>query len=232
MPSAEPQPSAILIVDERRLYAEAVASVLKDSGIDVVGIGPDLGSTLNMLERARVDVVLLGVTVGAKQQHAVDLIKRRRPDARIVALVERQPVTSAEQMALARFDSHIRRDASVSTFVDVVRAALKEPRPIVPPEAGDEAETDPGPHGEAAALAGHPLTPREWEVLVLIVEGVSSKGIGERLGVGPSTVNTHVQSVLSKLRAHSRLEAAAFALNHGLVAIGDDGAFQRSPGSG
>ena len=232
MPSAAPQPSAILIVDERRLYAEAVASVLKDSGIDVVGIGPDLGSTLNILESARVDVVLLGVTVGAKgQQHAVNLIKRRRPDARIVALVERQPATSAEQMALARFDSHIRRDASVSTFVDVVRAALKEPRPVVPPQAGDEAETDPGPHGEAAAPAGHPLTPREWEVLVLIVEGVSSKGIGERLGVGPSTVNTHVQSVLSKLRAHSRLEAAAFALINGLVAIGDDGAFQRSPES-
>jgi two-component system, NarL family, nitrate/nitrite response regulator NarL len=223
-------PSSILIVDDRRLYAEAAETVLKAFGMNVAGIGHDLESTLNTLERAPVDVVLLSVTVGAEgQQQAVDVIKRRRPDARVVALVERDPGTSAEQRELARFDSHVRRDASVSTFVDVVQAALKEPRPIVPPEAGGEAETD--PDEEAPALAGRPLTPREWDVLVLMVEGISNKGIAERLGVGPSTVNTHVQRVLSKLRAHSRLEAAAFALNRGLVAIGDGGAFRRSSGS-
>jgi two-component system, NarL family, nitrate/nitrite response regulator NarL len=230
MSSPAPQPSSILIVDERRLYAEAVGSVLKDFGMNVAGIGHDLESTLSIMEKARIDVVLLSVTVGGEgQQQAVDLIKRRRPDVSVVALVERDPGTSAEQRDLARFDSHIRRDASVSMFVDVVQEALKERRPIVPPEAGGEAETD--PDGEAPVLAGRPLTPREWDVLVLMVEGISNKGIAERLGVGPSTVNTHVQSVLSKLRAHSRLEAAAFALNEGLVAIGDDGAFRRPSGS-
>jgi two-component system nitrate/nitrite response regulator NarL len=228
MSSVALQPSSILIVDDRRLYAEAVETVLKGFGMNVAGIGHDLESTLNIMERARIDVVLLSVTVGAEgQQQAVDLIKRRRPDARVVALVERDTGTSAEQRELAGFDSYVRRDASVSTFVEVVQAALKEPRPIVPPEAGGETDPD----GEAPALAGRPLTPREWDVLVLMVEGISNKGIAERLGVGPSTVNTHVQRVLSKLRAHSRLEAAAFALNQGLVAIGDGGVFRRPPGS-
>lgn len=226
MSSVAPEPSGILIVDDGRLFAESVASILAIFGMDVVGIGHDLESMVDIMESARVDVVLLGIAGADERQNAVDVIKRRRPEARLVALVERAPVTPAEQMELARFDSHIRKDASLPVFVDAVRAATKRPDMTDLPEAGGTDETE--FEGEDRVLAGDALTPREWDVLVLMVEGIGNKGIAERLGVGPSTVNTHVQSILAKLRAHSRLEAAAFALRHGLVAISDAGAFERA----
>ena len=52
---------------------------------------------------------------------------------------------------------------------------------------------------------------------MLIVNGASSEIIADRLGISRNTVRTHVQSVLTKLQVHSRLEAASFAVRHGIV---------------
>jgi two-component system nitrate/nitrite response regulator NarL len=66
-------------------------------------------------------------------------------------------------------------------------------------------------------LEGQQLTPREREVLALLVEGLSGVVIANRLGISRNTVRTHVQSILTKLQVHSRLEAATFAVRHRLV---------------
>ena len=62
-----------------------------------------------------------------------------------------------------------------------------------------------------------PLTAREREVVQLMVDGVSTAGIARQLGVSVNTVRNHTQSVLRKLSAHSRLEAAAAAVRLGLA---------------
>jgi two-component system nitrate/nitrite response regulator NarL len=76
------------------------------------------------------------------------------------------------------------------------------------------------------------LTAREKEVLGLLVEGTNSARIASQLGISSNTVRTHVQSILTKLQVHSRLEAATLAVRHGLVPIGSDAmepAWDRSP---
>ncbi len=69
---------------------------------------------------------------------------------------------------------------------------------------------------DALRLAAH-LTSREWQCLELLVDGQDTAAIVASLGVSAATVRTHVQSLLSKLGVHSRLEAAAFAVRHGLL---------------
>jgi two-component system, NarL family, nitrate/nitrite response regulator NarL len=69
---------------------------------------------------------------------------------------------------------------------------------------------------DALRLAAY-LTSREWQCLELLVEGYDTAGMVAELGVSSATVRTHVQSLLSKLGVHSRLEAAAFAVQHGLL---------------
>ncbi len=59
------------------------------------------------------------------------------------------------------------------------------------------------------------LTPREREVLGLLARGWSGANIARHMAISVNTVRTHVQSVLTKLQVHSRLEAAAFAVRHG-----------------
>jgi DNA-binding NarL/FixJ family response regulator len=68
-----------------------------------------------------------------------------------------------------------------------------------------------------AAESNGGLTPRELEILRIIATGVSTKGAAEKLHVSPATVRNHVQNVLGKLGAHSRLAAVVYATRHRLL---------------
>jgi DNA-binding NarL/FixJ family response regulator len=61
------------------------------------------------------------------------------------------------------------------------------------------------------------LSPRERQVLALLLEGASTKDMARLLSVRPNTARTHVQNVLAKLQVHSRLEAVTVAVRSGLI---------------
>jgi DNA-binding NarL/FixJ family response regulator len=61
------------------------------------------------------------------------------------------------------------------------------------------------------------LSPREFEILRLLSEGLRQADIAERLVLSPKTVGTHIQHILSKLGVHSRAQAVAEAYRQGLV---------------
>ncbi len=63
------------------------------------------------------------------------------------------------------------------------------------------------------------LTPREIEVLELLAEGLSNKGIARRLGISDQTVKFHVASISGKLGAHSRTGAVRLAVRRGLITL-------------
>lgn len=71
--------------------------------------------------------------------------------------------------------------------------------------------------GRGTGRGGDDLTVREIEVLELLAEGVSSRAMAQRLFLSPNTVRNHAQSILRKLRVHSRLEAVSVALRQGLI---------------
>ena len=72
-------------------------------------------------------------------------------------------------------------------------------------------------HLSYVVRAPEPAAPMLFSGGALIVGGAGSRAIADRLQISTNTVRTHVQSVLTKLQVHSRLEAAAFAIRHGLV---------------
>lgn len=71
----------------------------------------------------------------------------------------------------------------------------------------------------AAALLppGGKLTRREYQILTLLVRGQSTRAIAAALAVSPSTVRNHIQSILTKLHVHSRLEAITYVMERGLI---------------
>jgi PAS domain S-box-containing protein len=94
-------------------------------------------------------------------------------------------------------------------FHDVT--STKELLSIVRDRFAAPAATDTTVDGAAA------LTRRELEVLRLVAQGGNTKAIAEKLHVSPATIRNHVQNILGKLGAHSRLEAVAYAMRHRLL---------------
>jgi len=75
-----------------------------------------------------------------------------------------------------------------------------------------------GPKGSGGAETGlEKLTPREREIIAMLARGVSNKEIARALDLAESTVKIHVQGILRKLNLTSRVQAAVYAVEHGLV---------------
>jgi DNA-binding NarL/FixJ family response regulator len=81
----------------------------------------------------------------------------------------------------------------------------------------DRSVTDPRRFGEE--IFEEPLTPRESEILELLAEGLSNKGIAGRLGISDQTVKFHVAAICGKLGAANRTDAVRRAIGRGLIAL-------------
>jgi len=77
---------------------------------------------------------------------------------------------------------------------------------------------DPNPQDQRIVNAIANLTPRERQILALLIQGASNKEMAKQLAIRSNTVRTHVQNVLAKLRVHTRLGAATLAMRHGSFA--------------
>lgn len=114
---------------------------------------------------------------------------------------QRPPVPGTNGHTNGFMVMHLFRDVtSTKELLSVVRERFAAP-----------AGTEEGAEGAAA------LTRRELEVLRLVAQGGNTKNVAEKLHVSPATIRNHVQNILGKLGAHSRLEAVAYANRHRLL---------------
>ena len=141
-------------------------------------------------------------------------ILRDSSETKVVVLTALNDQRTVRRAFQAGFHGYITKDTPVATFGASVRSVLRGQ--LVFPNGASNSGPREGGVGDAQLLAGQ-LTSRERDVLGLLVQGMSGEEIADHLGISPNTVRTHVQSILTKLQVHSRLEAATFAVRHGVV---------------
>jgi two-component system nitrate/nitrite response regulator NarL len=125
-----------------------------------------------------------------------------------------------KQAIRAGFRGYVSKDCRVSQLREAITEAMGAGVVTAVPSHRLGSRTRSSKKGGVALLAGQ-LTQREREVLALLARGTSSVDMARRLDISPNTLRTHVQSVLTKLQVHSRLEAAAFAVRNELVSDDD-----------
>ena len=212
----------LMVVDDHRLLAEALASALKLRGHRVLASAAPAAGAADLVIARSPEVCLLGTAAPAEPGafDPVVKIKRERPQVAVVVL---GPVPSPRGIAAAfaaGASGYVRHDERI----EGVKRALMKARSgesAVAPGLLQEAFAEllnpaAQPDDEAQRLLGV-LTPREVEVLVRVADGEDTRVIASGMHIAPSTARTHVQRVLMKLGVGSRLEAAALAARTGLL---------------
>jgi two-component system, NarL family, nitrate/nitrite response regulator NarL len=210
----------LLIVDDHALFTDAIVHILEGMDMEIVGVARSGAEGLALAAKEEPDVLLVdlglpdmsGIAVGRQ-------VLEKRPETMILVLTGRNEPRSVDEALGSGFHGYITKDIPMDTFAERVRTALGG-EVVVPPSRPPSRPSRLIPRNQAAELMARQLTPRELEVLGLLVKGSDNADIAARLSVSPNTVRTHVQSILTKLQVRSRLHAAAFAVRHRLVDVG------------
>jgi two-component system, NarL family, nitrate/nitrite response regulator NarL len=133
---------------------------------------------------------------------------------KVVVLTAQDDQRTVEMALAAGFDGYLTKSISMARFASSIQAVLRGEAAF--PHGSRQGRSREGGERDALLLAEQ-LTPRERDVLRLLVQGARGDSLAGNLGISPNTVRTHVQSILTKLQVHSRLEAATFAVRHGVV---------------
>ncbi len=179
---------------------------------------PPVGPRSRILEDDRPDVILLDLGLPDRSGLAVGReILESWPEAKLMVLTALDDPKAVEEAMRAGFRGYLTKDTPVSRFVSSIEAIVAGQE--VFPHRFAQADAAPGVPNDSVWLLISQLTPREREVLGLLVEGADGRTIATRLGISRNTVRTHVQSILTKLQVHSRLEAATLAVRHRVVPL-------------
>ncbi|OIV38881.1 helix-turn-helix transcriptional regulator [Mangrovactinospora gilvigrisea] len=215
----------LVVVDDHRLLAEALATALGRRGHLVLGVGAPVDTAPELVSGRRPEVCVMGVgdPLEPGAFAALRRISRERPG---IAVVVMGPVAEPAGVAAAfaaGAGGYVRHDERVEGVDRAVRLAVAGEAAVAPEllraAFGRMVRPDaaPAPPDDEAARLLRVLTPREREVLARVVDGEGTRQIAEGMGIALSTARTHVQRVLTKLGARSRLEAAATAARTGLL---------------
>jgi NarL family two-component system response regulator LiaR len=143
---------------------------------------------------------------------ATRLILEKWPEVRVLALTSFQEKDLVREVLQAGAIGYLLKNVTVDELAEAVRGAYAG-RSTLAPEAAEALIQTAARQPER----DYDLTPREQEVLALLVEGLSNPDIAERLSVSRSTARAHVSNILSKLEVSNRAEAIALALRQKLV---------------
>jgi DNA-binding NarL/FixJ family response regulator len=208
----------VLLVDDHELFRVGLRELLEEEGFEV----DDAESGEAAVRRCRTfrpDVVVMDMNMPGMSgieatRHVLDADAHTAVLMLTVAADDERVLEAIRAGAIG----YLLKEARLPEIVTGVKAAAAGRSPIAPGVAGAlVASVREGGGRPLSGPEAGSLTDRERAVLALLAEGHDNRAIARRLFVSPSTVKNHVSSVLVKLGLENRVQAAAYAVRHGLV---------------
>jgi len=201
----------ILVVDDHPVVRRGLHSMLDgESGISVVGMASCGKEGLQLAEKLNPDVVLLDLRMSDMGGvEVINALRAARRDSKVLVLTNYQLDEDIFNAIEAGALGYLLKSASQEEVIEAIKAVSQGKRQIPSALAMRLAER----------MARTALSAREQEVLELVVQGLTNKEIAQQLCISDITARNHVISLLAKLDAKDRTEAATIAIRRGLVKL-------------
>jgi len=212
-----PAPVRIVVVDDHTLFRRGITALLaKVPDFAVVGEAADGFEGIKAVAAHKPDVVLLDLNMpGISGIEAMKAILAESPGTHVVMLTVSED--AEDLMAALRSGAlgYLLKNIDSDFLVDSIRRAANGDS-VMSPEMSTKLLRE---IRTGAPASAHPaLSPREREILGFLARGASNKEIARELDIAESTVKIHVQHILRKLELSSRVQAAVWAIEHGIAA--------------
>jgi len=210
-------PLRLLLVDDHAVVRDGLAAIMQtEPGIELVGTAGSGEEALAVAERRSCEVALVDLLL--PDMDGVELTGRlcqRHPGIAVILLTSVADPQRARAALDAGARGYLLKDSGADSLISALRAAARG-ETVLAQGVAKSMTRDNGTHDPIGSLSL-----RERDVLQLIAEGRNNAEIANCLGIGETTVKTHVGNLLAKLEVSDRTQAAVFAWRHGLVKSAD-----------
>lgn len=209
--------TTVWIVEDNDLFRDSLADALNDAdGVACPLAFSNAEEAIDALGAGHVpNVILLDIGLpGISGIEALQKIHALSPETRAIMLTVHEDDDQVFEALCAGASGYLVKPASVDRVVSAVREIRRGGAPMSARIAKKVLDMF---TKLTAPRADYGLTDREREVLELLVDGRTQRGIAERLYVSEHTINTHIRNIYSKLHVHSRSGAVAKAVRERLV---------------
>ncbi len=213
----EPSLIRVVIVDDHSMVRRGLATILKiKPDLQLVGEASNGREAVEVCAHLQPDVILMDLMMPEMSgAAAIASIRRQWPQVQVIALTSFQEKELVREALQAGAIGYLLKNVSADDLAAAIREAAAGRSTLAPEAIQALLQLEPAPRvPEEDLAAAFELTPREQEVLALMIEGLSNPDIAERLVVSRSTAKAHVSNILSKMGVSNRAEAISLALQY------------------
>jgi two-component system NarL family response regulator len=203
----------IMVVEDHAIVRQGLIALLSSApDIEVVGWAADGASAIDLYDRYGPDITLVDLRLPRMGGvEAITAIRADHPNAHFIVLTTFDGDEDIYRAMQAGAKGYLLKGTDIEEVLATIRTVHAGKNRIPAAIAGKLAER----------ISGQQLTTRELDTLERIVAGRSNKQIASDLNISEATVKSHVNSLLSKLGASDRTQAAIIAVQRGFVRLPD-----------
>jgi NarL family two-component system response regulator LiaR len=213
------EPIRVMIVDDHTMVRRGLSTILRvRPDLELVAEAGNGREALELCKEVQPDVILMDLLMPEMGgPEATRLVREQWPQVQVIALTSFQEKELVREALQAGAISYLLKNVSAEDLAAAIREAHAGRSTLAPEAVQALIQADNrAVFRERDLPEEFGLTPREREVLALLVEGLNNPEIAVRLVVSRSTAKAHVSNILSKLGVSNRAEAIAMALQHNL----------------